>query len=40
VTAPHFTFQLFFLGGLAGFANMDIPPMRSTVTGEDLGNGA
>jgi Flp pilus assembly protein TadG len=37
---PGLPFQFFFLGGLMGFANIDIPPMRSTVTGEDLGNGA
>jgi len=36
---PGLPFQFFFLGGLMGFANIDIPPMRSTVTGEDLGNG-
>ncbi|WFP66209.1 TadE/TadG family type IV pilus assembly protein [Mesorhizobium sp. WSM4904] len=36
---PGHPFQFFFLGGLLGFANIDIPPMRSTVTGEDLGDG-
>ena len=33
-------FQFFFMNGLLGFANLNIPPMRSTVTGEDLANGA
>jgi Flp pilus assembly pilin Flp len=37
---PGLPFQFFFLSGLRGFGNIDIPPMRSTVTGEDLGNGA
>jgi Flp pilus assembly protein TadG len=37
---PGLPFQFFFLGGLMNFANINIPPMRSTVTGEDLGNGA
>ncbi|HEY9012219.1 MAG TPA: TadE/TadG family type IV pilus assembly protein [Devosia sp.] len=29
-------FQFFFLGGLLGFANLTMPSMISTVTGEDL----
>ncbi|MEI9406360.1 TadE/TadG family type IV pilus assembly protein [Mesorhizobium argentiipisi] len=29
-------FQFFFLGGLLGFANITMPSMLSTVTGEDL----
>lgn len=37
---PGLAFQFFFLSGLLGFNNINIPPMRSTVTGEDLGNGA
>lgn len=37
---PGLPFQFFFLSGLMGFANINIPPMRSTVTGEDLANGA
>jgi hypothetical protein len=37
---PGLPFQFFFLSGLLGFGNIDIPPMRSTVTGEDLANGA
>lgn len=37
---PGLPFQFFFLGGLLGFDNINIPPMRSTVTGEDLGDGA
>lgn len=30
------TFQFFFLGGLLGFANITMPNMLSTITGEDL----
>lgn len=29
-------FQFFFLGGLLGFANITMPNMLSTITGEDL----
>jgi Flp pilus assembly protein TadG len=37
---PGHPFKFFFLGGLLGLGDIDIPPMRSTVTGEDLGDGA
>ena len=37
---PGLPFQFFFLGGLLGFENIDVPSMRSTVTGEDLADGA
>lgn len=37
---PGLPFEFFFLGGLLGFENIDVPPMRSTVTGEDLADGA
>ena len=30
------TFEFFFLGGLFGFDQLQIPPMTGTVTGEDL----
>ena len=33
-------FQFFFLGGLLGFANLTMPSMISTVTGEDLSSAA
>jgi hypothetical protein len=33
-------FQFFFLGGLLGFANITMPSMISTVTGEDLSSAA
>jgi hypothetical protein len=33
-------FQFFFLGGLLGFANITMPNMLSTVTGEDLDSSA
>jgi hypothetical protein len=29
-------FEFFFLSGLLGFANITMPSMLSTVTGEDL----
>ncbi len=29
-------FQYFFLGGLLSFANINIPPVTTTITGEDL----
>ena len=37
---PGLAFEFFFLSGLLGFANIDVPPMRSTATGEDMGDGA
>ncbi|MBZ9767112.1 pilus assembly protein [Mesorhizobium sp. CA6] len=36
VSLQNRTFQFFFLGGLMGFANINMPSMLSTVTGEDL----
>ncbi|CAN7359177.1 pilus assembly protein [Mesorhizobium amorphae] len=36
VSLQNVTFQFFFLGALLGFDNITMPPMLSTVTGEDL----
>lgn len=36
VSLQNIDFQFFFLGGLLGFANITVPSMQSTVTGEDL----
>ncbi|TGQ38345.1 TadE/TadG family type IV pilus assembly protein [Mesorhizobium sp. M00.F.Ca.ET.216.01.1.1] len=36
VSLQNVTFQFFFLQGLMGFANITMPSMLSTVTGEDL----
>lgn len=36
VSLQNVTFQFFFLGGLLGFNNITMPPMLSTVTGEDM----
>jgi Flp pilus assembly protein TadG len=36
VSIVNHPFQFFFLGGLLGFANITMPDMHSTVTGEDL----
>ncbi|MER8482989.1 TadE/TadG family type IV pilus assembly protein [Mesorhizobium sp. M1322] len=36
VSLQNRTFQFFFLQGLMGFANITMPSMLSTVTGEDL----
>ncbi|MER9028096.1 TadE/TadG family type IV pilus assembly protein [Mesorhizobium sp. M0674] len=36
VSLQNRTFQFFFLNGLMGFANINMPSMLSTVTGEDL----
>jgi len=36
VSLQNRTFQFFFLQGLMGFANINMPSMLSTVTGEDL----
>ncbi|OBQ92927.1 pilus assembly protein [Mesorhizobium sp. WSM3866] len=36
VSLQNRTFQFFFLQGLMGFANINVPSMLSTVTGEDL----
>ena len=39
VSLQTLPFQFFFLGGLLGFANINLPSMLSTVTGEDMKNG-
>ena len=36
VSIVNHPFQFFFLGGLLNFANITMPDMHSTVTGEDL----
>ncbi|BCH11895.1 pilus biosynthesis protein TadE [Mesorhizobium sp. 131-3-5] len=36
VSLQNRTFQFFFLQGLMGFANINMPSMLSTVTGEDI----
>ena len=36
VSLQNIPFQFFFLGGLLGFANITIPPLTTTITGEDL----
>ncbi|MER9295239.1 pilus assembly protein [Mesorhizobium sp. M0621] len=36
VSLQNMTFQFFFLGGLLGFADITMPSMLSTVTGEDM----
>jgi len=36
VSLQNLTFQFFFLQGLMGFANINMPSMLSTVTGEDM----
>jgi Flp pilus assembly protein TadG len=36
VSLQNLTFQFYFLGGLLGFNDIDIPSMVSSVTGEDL----
>jgi Flp pilus assembly protein TadG len=36
VELRNMPFQYFFLGGLLGFANINIPTVRTTITGEDL----
>lgn len=40
VTIQNIPFQFFFLGGLLGFSNINIPPMTTTITGEDLSSSA
>lgn len=39
VSLQTLPFQFFFLGGLLGFTNINMPSMLSTVTGEDMKNG-
>jgi hypothetical protein len=36
VSLQNLTFQFYFLGGLLGFNDINIPSMVSSVTGEDL----
>ena len=40
VSLQSLTFQFFFLGGLMGFANITMPPLTTTITGEDLSSTA
>ena len=40
VRLQNITFEFFFLGGLLGFGNLTIPPMSTTITGEDLSSSA
>lgn len=39
VSLQNLKFKFFFLGGLLNFGDIDMPPMLSTVTGEDMKNG-
>lgn len=36
VRIQNIPFEFFFLGDLLGFGQINIPPMTSTITGEDL----
>jgi hypothetical protein len=36
VSLQNIPFRFFFLGGLMGFADITIPPLTTTITGEDL----
>jgi len=40
VSLQNLTFQFFFLGDLMGFSNLTIPPLTTTITGEDLSSNA
>ena len=40
VSLRNLPFQFFFLSGLMGFADMDMPPMTTTTTGEGLSSSA
>ena len=40
VSLQNIPFEFFFLGGLLGFANINIPPLTTTITGEDLSSNA
>jgi Flp pilus assembly protein TadG len=40
VSLQNLTFQFYFLGGLLGFNNITIPPLTTTITGEDLSSTA
>ena len=39
VSLRNLTFQYFFLNGLLGFANLNMPGFATTVTGESLSSG-
>jgi hypothetical protein len=36
VSIQNLPFQFFFLSGLLGFANINMPGLQTTITGEDL----
>jgi Flp pilus assembly protein TadG len=36
VSIQNLTYQFFFLGGLLGFSDINIPALQTTITGEDL----
>jgi len=36
VSIQNLPFQFFFLGGLLGFGNINMPGLQTTITGEDL----
>ena len=40
VSLQGLTFQFVFLGGLMGLGNISIPPLTTTITGEDLSSNA
>src|SRR5262249_10945936 len=40
VSLQGITFELFFLGGLMGLANIPMPSLATTITGEDLSSSA
>ena len=40
VSLQGLTFQFIFLGSLMGFTNVSIPPLTTTITGEDLSSAA
>src|SRR5258708_4269898 len=40
VSLQNLPFQFFFLSGLMGFANMNMPAMTTTITGEGLSSSA
>jgi Flp pilus assembly protein TadG len=40
VSIQNLPFQFFFLGGLLGFGNINMPGLQTTITGEDLSSSA
>jgi hypothetical protein len=40
VSIQNLSFQFFFLGRLLGFSNINMPGLRTTITGEDLSSAA